>query len=92
MASLGRLTEDKSQKPDKATVSFNNKDQPIGDPSVQLASVLGVLVRRNIPLICKDWRVVPIEAKANVWKIIKMRFIVDDFYKDYYYGKNGLLS
>ncbi|KAI3948477.1 hypothetical protein MKW98_019227 [Papaver atlanticum] len=88
MASLG-LIEDKTKKPDKATVSFNNKDHPIGDTHVQLASVLGVLVRRNIPLTFKDWRVVPKEAKANVWKIVQMRFIVDDFYRDYYYGKMG---
>ncbi|XP_026421850.1 uncharacterized protein LOC113317958 [Papaver somniferum] len=88
MASLG-ITEDKTKKPDKATVIFNSKDQPIGDPSVQLASVLGVLVRRNSPLTFKDWRVIPKEAKNNVWKIFQMRFIVNDFYKDYYYGKMG---
>ncbi|KAI3938087.1 hypothetical protein MKW98_018643 [Papaver atlanticum] len=29
----------------------------------------------NIPLTFKDWRVVPKEAKANVWKIIKMLFL-----------------
>ncbi|XP_026383296.1 uncharacterized protein LOC113278751 [Papaver somniferum] len=88
MDSLG-LTEGKTKTPDKATVICNNKDHPIGDPSVQLASVLGVLVRRNIPLTFKDWIVVPKEAKANVRKIVQMRFIVDDFYRDYYYGKMG---
>ncbi|KAI3861043.1 hypothetical protein MKW98_003832 [Papaver atlanticum] len=57
----------------KAIVPFNFKEQPIGDPSVQLASCLGVLVRRNIPLTFKDWRVVPHQAKANIWKIVEQR-------------------
>ncbi|KAI3944356.1 hypothetical protein MKW98_006517 [Papaver atlanticum] len=91
MASLG-LTYDKTKKPDKATASFKNKDHPIGDPSVQLASVLGVLVRQNIPLTFKDWRVVPKEAKANVWKIVKMSFIVDDFLQRILLWEDGLLS
>ncbi|KAI3940814.1 hypothetical protein MKW98_030133 [Papaver atlanticum] len=85
MSELG-LTTDKNGK---EVVIFNNKDQPIGDPSVQLASVLGVLVRRNIPLKHKDWRLVPKEAKDNIWAIVMQRFVIDEFYKDYYLGKMG---
>ncbi|KAI3911974.1 hypothetical protein MKW98_010918, partial [Papaver atlanticum] len=83
MSALG-ITDDKKGK---EAVSFNNKEQPIGDPSVQLASVLGVLIRRNIPLKHKDWRLVPKEAKDNIWAIVMQRFIIDEFYKDYYLGK-----
>ncbi|XP_026416149.1 uncharacterized protein LOC113311536 [Papaver somniferum] len=85
MSALG-LTADKNGK---EVVRFNNKDQHVGDPSVQVASVLGVLVKRNIPLKHKDWRLVPREAKDNIWAIIMQRFIVDDFYKDYYLEKMG---
>ncbi|XP_026377789.1 bromodomain-containing protein DDB_G0278469-like [Papaver somniferum] len=56
----------------KRTISFNSNEQPIGDPSVQLASVLGVLVRK-LPLTYKDWRLVPYEAKENIWKIVSVR-------------------
>ena len=68
MSALG-LTNGKNGK---EAVSFNSNDQPIGDPSVQLASVLGVLVRRNIPLKHKDWRLVPKEAKENIWAVVKV--------------------
>ncbi|XP_026377961.1 uncharacterized protein LOC113272324 [Papaver somniferum] len=73
----------------KAKVPFNFKDQPTGDPSVQLASCLGVLVRRNIPLTYKDWRIFPPQAKANIWKIVEQRFIVPEHYQDYYFAKMG---
>ncbi|XP_026378150.1 bromodomain-containing protein DDB_G0278469-like [Papaver somniferum] len=72
----------------KRTISFNSNEQPIGDPSVQLASVLGVLVRK-LPLTYKDWRLVPYEAKENIWKIVSNRFIVPEYYKDYYFSKMG---
>ncbi|MCL7031571.1 hypothetical protein MKW94_005372 [Papaver nudicaule] len=92
MKALG-LTVDKNdtknKKDGKQIISFNSKDQPIGDPSVALASVLGVLVRRNIALKNLDWRDVPGDTKNNLWAIVKQRFIVDDFYKDYYIGKMG---
>ncbi|XP_026417921.1 uncharacterized protein LOC113313378 [Papaver somniferum] len=70
-------------------VSLNNKDQPIGDPSLQLASVLGVLVRRNIALKHMYWRLVPKEAKDNICAVVQQRFVVDEFYKDYYVEKMG---
>ncbi|MCL7030765.1 hypothetical protein MKW94_010296 [Papaver nudicaule] len=86
MQALG-LGPGKGMKPtDKRTVCFNSKNQPVGDPSVQLASVLGVLVRRNLPLTKVDWRHVPEGTKDNIWT---QRFIVDDFYKDYYVSKMG---
>ncbi|KAI3863755.1 hypothetical protein MKW98_031347 [Papaver atlanticum] len=62
------------------------KKNPIGDPSVQLASVLGVLVRK-LPLTFRDWRPVPHQAKENIWKIVTNRFIVPKYYKDYYFSK-----
>ncbi|XP_026458488.1 uncharacterized protein LOC113359003 [Papaver somniferum] len=79
----------KNGKNGKEVVRFNNKDHPIGDPSVQLASVLGVLVRRNIALKHRDWRLVPKESKDNIWAVVQQRFVVDEFYKDYYVGKMG---
>ncbi|KAI3908803.1 hypothetical protein MKW98_029353 [Papaver atlanticum] len=72
----------------KRTVPFNTNEQPISDPSVQLASVLGVLVRK-LPLTFRDWRLVPHQAKGNIWKIVTNRFIVPEYYKDYYFSKMG---
>lgn len=48
-----------------------------------------MLVQRNIPLTLKDWRVVPQQAKANIWKIVEQRFIVPEHYQDYYFAKMG---
>ncbi|KAI3959317.1 hypothetical protein MKW98_018907 [Papaver atlanticum] len=56
----------------KRTVPFNTNEQLIGDPSVQLASMLGVLVRK-LPLTFRDWRLVPHQAKENIWKIVTVR-------------------
>ncbi|MCL7047284.1 hypothetical protein MKW94_014633 [Papaver nudicaule] len=92
MKALGLTVDNndtKNKKDGKQILSFNSKDQPIGDPSVALASVLGVLVRRNIALKNLDWIDVPGDTKNNLWAIVKQRFIVDDFYKDYYVGKMG---
>ncbi|KAI3959813.1 hypothetical protein MKW98_029850 [Papaver atlanticum] len=72
----------------KRTIPFNSNEQPIGDPSVQLASVLGVLVRK-LPLTFMDWRLVPHQAKENIWKIVMNRFIVPEYYKYYYFSKMG---
>ncbi|XP_026390567.1 uncharacterized protein LOC113286065 [Papaver somniferum] len=71
----------------KATVPFKFKEYPIGDLSMQLASSLGVLVRRNIPLTYKDWTVVPPQDKENIWKIVEQRFVVPEHYQDYYFAK-----
>ncbi|MCL7051813.1 hypothetical protein MKW94_019824 [Papaver nudicaule] len=73
----------------KAEVPFNTKEQPIGNASVQLASVLGVLVRRSIPLTPMDWRLVDNVSKQNIWKIAMQRFIVPECFKDYYISKMG---
>ncbi|MCL7045931.1 hypothetical protein MKW94_007702 [Papaver nudicaule] len=73
----------------KAEVPFNTKEQPIGNASVQLASVLGVLVRRSIPLTPQDWRFVDNVSKENIWKIATQRFIVPECFKDYYISKMG---
>ncbi|XP_026430211.1 uncharacterized protein LOC113326770 [Papaver somniferum] len=70
----------------KKEVPFNTNEQPIGDHYVQLASVLGVLVRK-LALIFRDWRVVPNQAKENIWKIVTNPFIVPEYYKDYYFSK-----
>ncbi|XP_026407739.1 uncharacterized protein LOC113302979 isoform X1 [Papaver somniferum] len=72
----------------KKEVPFNTNEQPIGDHSAQLASVLGVLVRKLLSTF-RDWRVVPSQAKENIWKIVTNRFIVPEYYKDYYFSKMG---
>ncbi|KAI3938756.1 hypothetical protein MKW98_011908 [Papaver atlanticum] len=72
----------------KRTFTFNTNEQLIGDTSVQLASVLRVLVRK-LPLILRDWRLVPHQAKENIWKIVMNRFIMPEYYKDYYFSKMG---
>ncbi|KAI3905849.1 hypothetical protein MKW98_006483 [Papaver atlanticum] len=66
----------------KRKIPFNTNEQP----TVQLASVLGVLVRK-LPLNFRDWRLVPHQAKENIWKIVTNRFIVPEYYKDYYFSK-----
>ncbi|XP_026449891.1 nucleoplasmin-like protein ANO39 [Papaver somniferum] len=86
MSALG-LTNGKNGK---EAVSFNNKDRPIGDPSVQLASVLGVLVRRNIALKQRDWRLVPKESKDNIWAVVQQRW--DVILKRLGQGKSGRYS
>ncbi|MCL7025294.1 hypothetical protein MKW94_027947 [Papaver nudicaule] len=73
----------------KAEVPFNKKEQPIGNASVQLASVLGVLVRRSIPLTPMDLRNIDYVSKENIWKIATQRFIVPEYFKDYYISKMG---
>lgn len=75
MKALGLTVDNndtKNKKDGKQILSFNSKDQPIGDPSVALASVLGVLVRRNIALKNLDWRDVPGDTKNNLWAIVKV--------------------
>lgn len=76
----------------KSKVLFDFKEQTVGDPSMHLASCLGVLVLQNILLTFKDWRVVPHEAKANIWKIVEQRFIVPELFQDYYFAKMGDIS
>ncbi|KAI3873481.1 hypothetical protein MKW98_008133 [Papaver atlanticum] len=64
----------------------NTYTKPIGDPSVQLASFLGVLVRHNIPLTFKDWRVI---LTKMIYIYLQQRFIVPEHYQDYYFAKMG---
>ncbi|KAI3870155.1 hypothetical protein MKW98_011596, partial [Papaver atlanticum] len=37
----------------------------------------------------KKKKVVPHQAKENIWKIVTNRFIVPEYYKDYYFSKMG---
>ncbi len=60
----------------KISLQFNDEDVPIGESAKQFASFMGGLVRREVGLRFVDWKIVPMEAKENLWNQLTVRVSV----------------
>ncbi|KAK1387184.1 hypothetical protein POM88_015362 [Heracleum sosnowskyi] len=62
------------------TVNWNQLGQPIGKESVTLVHFVGSYARRNVPIICDDWRKKEWKnVKQNLWdevKVIRMILVL----------------
>ncbi|KAK1370775.1 hypothetical protein POM88_036867 [Heracleum sosnowskyi] len=57
------------------TVNWNQLGQPIGKESVTLVHFVGSYARRNVPIICDDWRKKEWQnVKQNLWDEVKETF------------------
>ncbi|XP_020399890.1 uncharacterized protein [Zea mays] len=68
-----------SRTPDmpKLKILLNGYGQPIGENARQLSSVIGCQVRKKISIACKDWRLIDVEKKYELWDDIKSYFDID---------------
>lgn len=55
----------------KIKVIVNEHDQPVGSSARELASVIGILVRK-ISVQYSDWRLVEAEKKDALWGAVKV--------------------
>ncbi|KAK1366426.1 hypothetical protein POM88_041987 [Heracleum sosnowskyi] len=56
------------------TVNWNQLGQPIGKESVTLVHFVGSYARRNVPIICDDWRKKEWQnVKQNLWDEVKIQ-------------------
>ncbi|KAH9648884.1 hypothetical protein KPL70_025777 [Citrus sinensis] len=62
-------------------VEFNERGQPVGVNSEKYATFAGVAAREHVPIVIKDWRLVPSKTKEDLWSLIKQRFIVNESQK-----------
>ncbi|KAK1384461.1 hypothetical protein POM88_022196 [Heracleum sosnowskyi] len=64
-------------------VNWNQLGQPIGKESVTLVHFVGSYARRNVPIICDDWRKKEWQnVKQNLWdevKVIRMILVLETF-------------
>lgn len=73
----------------KIKIALNEFGQPVGENSRKLSSVIGCLVRRNLPFGFDDWRLVDAEKKYKVWTEIKDLFDLDDDAFDWFMATAG---
>ncbi|XP_025795604.1 uncharacterized protein LOC112875826 isoform X5 [Panicum hallii] len=62
----------------KIKVSLNEYGQPIGKSGRQFSSVVGCHVRKKLSIAYKDWRLIDIEKKLQLWTDIKKYYDIDD--------------
>ncbi|XP_047315063.1 uncharacterized protein LOC124919009 isoform X2 [Impatiens glandulifera] len=69
----------------KITISFDEFGQPIGDETPKLITFLGTLARNGelAPLTYVDWRTVPEDNKAKMWKLVQSKFDIDPQFRDW---------
>ncbi|CAL5384406.1 unnamed protein product [Camellia sinensis] len=62
-------------------IDFNERNQPIGQESVHLSTLEGVLARKMVPINIDYWFEVPDEIKDKLWNCVKLKYKVHDIHK-----------
>ncbi|CAL5383295.1 unnamed protein product [Camellia sinensis] len=62
-------------------INFNERNQPIGQESVPLSTLEGVLARKMVPINIDYWFEVPDEIKDKLWACVKLKYKVHDIHK-----------
>ncbi|KAJ4706628.1 hypothetical protein OWV82_020258 [Melia azedarach] len=64
-------TKKKSTSDDgKIIVSYSMSRVPYGEEANDLVSTLGFLARTTVPILYKDWRLVPLWMKEDMWILV----------------------
>lgn len=56
-------------------VEFNERGQLVGVNLEKYATFAGVAAREHVPIVIKDWRLVPSKTKEDLWSLIKVYFV-----------------
>jgi hypothetical protein len=62
----------------KIKVHLNEHGQPVGKTGRQLSSAIGCHVRKKMSIAHRDWRLIDIQKKLELWTELKQYFDVDD--------------
>ncbi|KAL6213983.1 hypothetical protein ACLB2K_013421 [Fragaria x ananassa] len=56
----------------KLKVKYNDDGEPVGRAAKEMQSYIGVFARTKVPINVKDWRLVPLSVKDNIWGSIEL--------------------
>nr|XP_011466933.1 PREDICTED: nucleolin-like isoform X1 [Fragaria vesca subsp. vesca] len=56
----------------KLRVKYNDDGEPVGRAANEMQSYIGVLVRTKVPINVKDWRLVALSVKDNIWGSVEV--------------------
>lgn len=56
----------------KLKVKYNDDGEPVGRAAKEMQSYIGVFARTKVPINVKDWRLVPLSVKDNIWGSIEV--------------------
>ncbi|KAH9680002.1 Endonuclease [Citrus sinensis] len=56
-------------------VEFNERGQPVGVNSEKCAIFAGVVAREHVPIVIKDWCLVPSKTEEDLWSLIKEKVV-----------------
>ncbi|XP_028057751.1 uncharacterized protein LOC114261663 [Camellia sinensis] len=62
-------------------IDFKERNQPIGQESVHLSTLEGVLAWKMVPINIDYWFEVPNEIKDKLWACVKLKYKVHDIHK-----------
>ncbi|KAM2554568.1 hypothetical protein TB2_018676 [Malus domestica] len=60
----------------KLIVQYNSKGKPYGKVASELASYIGVVTRRTVPISVEGWPKVEKDLKNKIWEAIDMAFVL----------------
>ncbi|KAL6188835.1 hypothetical protein ACLB2K_040226 [Fragaria x ananassa] len=73
----------------KLKVKYNDDGEPVGRAAKEMQSYIGVFARTKVPINVKDWRLVPLSVKDNIWGSIEEAYVVPKQWKKMVFASAG---
>ncbi|KAL6228226.1 hypothetical protein ACLB2K_002180 [Fragaria x ananassa] len=73
----------------KLRVKYNDDGEPVGRAANEMQSYIGVLVRTKVPINVKDWRLVALSVKDNIWGSVEEAYVVPKQWKKMVFATAG---
>ncbi|KAL6138181.1 hypothetical protein ACLB2K_063466 [Fragaria x ananassa] len=65
----------------KLRVKYNDDREPVGRAAKEMQSYIGVLASTKVPINVKDWRIVALSVKDNIWGSVEEAYVVPKKWK-----------
>ncbi|KAL6183719.1 hypothetical protein ACLB2K_045130 [Fragaria x ananassa] len=65
----------------KLRVKYNDDGEPVGRVAKEMQSYIGVLARTKVLINVKDWRLVALSVKDNIWGSVEEAYVVPKQWK-----------
>ena len=67
-------SKSKRSKMGKIVVRYTKRGVPYGPEAVELSTYIGVLARTCVPIVIRDWRLVPNDVKDMLWQCVQVLY------------------
>ena len=67
-------SKSKRTKVGKIVVRYTKRGVPYGPEAAELSTYIGVLARTSVPIVIRDWRLVPKDVKDMLWQCVQVLY------------------